>query len=64
MRQSASVNGKAARERTVRQEAMTNSNTMPELCYHRELKPTDVKEDGKTNSDDPGGGKNYNKGKF
>ena len=59
-----SVNGNAVREINVHQETMTNSGTTPESCYHQELKPSDVNEDGKPNSDDPGDGKNYNNGKF
>lgn len=58
----ASANGKAIRERTVRQETMTDSGTMPESCYHLEFKSSDVNKDGKANSDDPGDGKIYNEG--
>ena len=49
----ASVNGQAVRQSTVRQETtMAKVGTLPESCYHQELKPTDANEDIESNSDD------------
>ena len=55
MREWASINGKAVRRRTVRQgTTMAKAGTLPEPCYHQELKPTDANEDIECNTDDPG----------
>ena len=57
MQQCASANGKAVRQRTVRQETtMAKAGTLTESCYHQELKPTDIE----CNSDDPGNNENEN----
>ena len=45
MREWTSVNGRAARQTTVRQEAtMAKTGTLPESFYHQELKSTDANE--------------------
>ena len=57
MRQWASVNGKAARQRTVRQETtMAKAGTLTESCYPQELKLEDIE----CNSDEPGNNENGN----
>ena len=57
MRQWASVNGKAVRQRTVRQETtMAKAGTLTESCYHQQLKPENIE----CNSDDPGNNENEN----
>ena len=59
MRERASVNEKAVRQRTVRQEeTMAKAGTLPESCYHQELKPTYINEDITCNFDDPETNKN------
>ena len=55
MRQWVSLNGKAVRQRTVREETtMAKAVTLTEFCYHQELKPEDIE----YNSDDPGNNEN------
>ena len=59
MQEWASVNGKAVRQRTVRQETtMVKAGTLPETFYHQELKTIDANEDIECNSDDPGNNEN------
>ena len=59
MQEWASVNGKAVRQRTVRQETtMAEAGTLPESFYHQKLKITDANEDIECNSDDPGNNEN------
>ena len=37
---------------------MARERTLPESCYHQELKPTDANEDTECNSDGPGNNEN------
>ena len=61
MREWASVNRKALRKRTEHQETtMAKAGTLPESCYHQELKHTDANEGNECNSDDPGNNENEN----
>ena len=61
MREWGYVNGKALRQRTVRQETtMAKAGTLPESFYQQELKTTDANEDIEYNSDDPGNNENEN----
>ena len=49
------------RQRTVHQETtMAKAGTLPESCFHQELKPTDANEDTECNSDDRGKNENEN----
>ena len=61
MREWASENGKAVRQRTVHQEkTMAKAGTLPESCYNQELKPTDTNQNIECNSDNPGNNENGN----
>ena len=61
MREWASANGKAIRQRIAHQETtMAKAGTLPESFYHQESKPADASEDIECNSDDSGNNENKN----